>query len=195
MADFVTVVSGVPRSGTSLMMQMLRAGGMRLLSDAARAPDADNPRGYFELEQVKRLPRETAWLDAASGAAVKVVHALVPLLPVGPGYRVILMRRRLVEVLASQDAMLARLGHAPDPLQGARVAAVLSAQYHEVERWAGGRSDVALLVVDYNALIEDPAAGAAAVADFLGGGLDRAAMTAAVEPGLYRQRRVTPTPR
>src|ERR1022692_2693155 len=98
MDSFVTVVSGIPRSGTSLMMQMLAAGGMPVLAGELRAPDEDNPRGYFEFEPVKRTKRDPAWLREAPGKAVKVVYLLLRDLPAGYDYRVIVMRRDLNDV-------------------------------------------------------------------------------------------------
>src|SRR5688572_25986263 len=106
--DFVAVVSGLPRSGTSLMMRMIDAGGIPALTDGVRRPDADNPHGYFELEAAKRLRADAAWVDAAVGRVVKVVHWLLPHLPGRHAYRVVLMRRAMAEVLASQAAMLRR---------------------------------------------------------------------------------------
>ena len=111
--DFVTIVSGLPRSGTSLMMQMLTAGGIPALTDQARAPDESNPRGYFELEAVKETGgADRAWLADARGKAVKVIHFLLQQLPVdgSVAFRVILMQRTMNEVLASQRKMLARQG-------------------------------------------------------------------------------------
>src|SRR3569833_79554 len=107
---FITVVSGLPRSGTSMMMQMLAAGGMPMLTDGVRGPDPDNPRGYFAFGPVKRTPQDARWLAGAPGKAVKVVHSLLPALPGGYEYRVLFMLRDMHEVLASQDTMLRRLG-------------------------------------------------------------------------------------
>ena len=102
----VTIVTGVPRSGTSLVMQMLAAGGHPIASDGVRRADADNPRGYFELEAARRLARDASWLPELAGRALKLVHTLVPSLPTTLQYRVLLVRRRLDEVLDSQRAML-----------------------------------------------------------------------------------------
>ena len=185
---YVTVVSGVPRSGTSLMMQMLGAGGLALLTDGRRGPDQDNPRGYLEYEPVKRLRRDASWLGAAAGRAVKVVHALVPSLPPDRDYRLILMRRDLREVAASQRAMLERRGAAADELPDERLVEILAAQLDEVERWAQAQPRVDVLRVEYGALLSDPKAGAARVARFLGGGLDVDAMAKIVDPALHRAR-------
>src|SRR5947208_15012411 len=104
----ITIVTGLPRSGTSVMMQMLSAGGLPPLTDGLRQPDEDNPRGYFEFEPVKQIRRDTAWLQLAVGKAVKMVHLLLPELPLDQNhrYRVIMMRRDLSDVLASQNKML-----------------------------------------------------------------------------------------
>lgn len=186
MRDFVTVVSGVPRSGTSLMMQMLAAGGLPVLRDDARPPDAHNPRGYYELAAVKRTARDPSWVREAPGRAVKVVHALLPSLPAGPSYRVVLMQRRLDEVIASQRAMLP-VAEVDVPAE-ARLAELFAAQLEAARRWAAGGPGRRLLEVEHAALLRDPAAGAAAVARFLDGGLDERAMAATVDPALHRQR-------
>jgi hypothetical protein len=185
---FVTVVSGAPRSGTSLMMQMLGAGGMELLTDGVRRADRDNPRGYFELEAVRRLPEDSGWLERAVGKAVKVVHLLVPRLPERHRYRVLLMRRDWREVLASQRAMLERQGGAPAGPGDPRLAEIFAAQLEEVVRWAARRPGTRLLEVDYNELVRRPLAVAREAAAFLGGSLDARDMAAAVLPSLWRQR-------
>src|SRR5512134_4034770 len=111
----ITVVTGLPRAGTSLVMQMLVAGGVPILVDGARPADADNPRGYLEFAPVKRLREDASWLPRARGRAVKVVVPLVCDLPPSERYRVLLVERDVREVLASQRTMLAGRGHAPDP--------------------------------------------------------------------------------
>ena len=183
------VATGVPRSGTSLLMQVLAAGGVPLLADAARSPDSDNPLGYFEWAPAKRLPRESGWVGEARGRAVKVVHALVPSLPPGPRYRVLLVRRAWPEVLASQAAMLARRGEGVPALADERLVAVYEAQLAEVDAWARARN-APLLEVLHGRLLAAPGAACAEIAAFVGGGLDVAAMARAVVPALHRRRGV-----
>jgi len=191
---FVTIVSGPPRSGTSLAMQMLEAGGIAPLQDGARPPDAGNPRGYYELAAVKRLPDATGWLARAPGRALKVVHALVDRLPAGPRYRVLWMERDLGEVVRSQNALLERLGRAPgEGLSDARVAEILAAQLARAAEALDARADVERLVVSHAELLARPARTAARVNAFLGGGLDEAAMAAAVDPDLHRVRASEPS--
>lgn len=184
--SFVTVVAGVPRSGTSLLMQMLDAGGLPPLCDEARPPDAHNPRGYFEYAAVKELRRDAGWLHLAVGHAVKVAHVLLPALPEGFDYRLLLLRRDLREVVASQQAML---GPEPAATPGPeRLAEIFRQQLDELESWAEARARVEWQRVEHAELLAQPQRAAERVARFLGGGLDVAAMAATVDPALHRQR-------
>jgi len=108
----ITIVSGLPRSGTSLMMQMLSAGGLPVLSDGERKADTDNPKGYLEWERIKQLPKDSSLIAEAEGKVVKVISQLILSLPPGHEYRVVFMERPLPEVLKSQDEMLRRRGNA-----------------------------------------------------------------------------------
>ena len=186
--DFVTVVTGLPRSGTSLMMQMLSAGGIRPLTDQVRAPDESNPRGYFEFEPVKRLPADPCWLAQARGHAVKIIHVLVPHLPVDGTlrYRVILMRRDMQEILASQRAMLERQGKKSE--DETLLVRAYRAQLSSLEEWLRTREQFSTLSIDHRDLIENPRAAAIEIDNFLDGGLDIEAMVHVVDPALYRQR-------
>jgi LPS sulfotransferase NodH len=183
-----TLVTGTPRSGTSLVMQMLRAGGMPLLCDDARAADADNPRGYFEYDAVRRTPQDLAWLDAAAGRAVKVVHALVPCLPAGRLYRVIDVWRPPDEVLASQRAMLRRTGAPTQAEDPALLERAFRSQREAMERWALRVAGAPLLRLEYPELVQDPVAAAERLLRFVGEDLDARAMAEGVDPSLYRQR-------
>lgn len=123
----IIVVSGLPRSGTSLMMKMLAAGGLPLLVDGLRVPDDDNPEGYFEFEQVKALASgDHTWLPEAQGCAVKIISSLLKFLPEAYFYRVILMQRHMSEVLASQHRMLIRRGEPVDTLSDEKLGRDLS---------------------------------------------------------------------
>jgi hypothetical protein len=184
---FLTIVSGLPRSGTSLMMTMLEAGGLPVLVDHVREADVDNPRGYYEFEPVKSLKDDASWVAPALGKAVKMVYLLLMDLPTDQEYRVLFMRRELAEVLASQRAMLDRMGKAPPP-DDARMAALFRDQLARSDAWVRGRPNFRLLDVSYNALVADPAPILAEVDRFLGGGLDLDAMARVVDPSLYRNR-------
>jgi hypothetical protein len=186
----IVVVSGLPRSGTSLMMQMLQAGGLEILTDAQRAPDGSNPKGYFELEAVKDLDKggRPEWLSAARGKAVKVVSPLVRRLPSAYDYRVIFMQRDLDELVASQNRMLADRGTPQDDEQNDRIKGLYRAHVDETLRILRARPRVATLVVDHAEAVARPAEAAARVNDFLGGRLDVTRMAAAADPALYRNR-------
>ncbi len=182
----ITIVSGLPRSGTSLMMQMLAAGGMELLTDHERKPDADNPRGYCEWEPAKLLPQQPELIDAAEGKAVKVISQLLPFLPEGHSYKVLFMERPMAEVLASQKEMLRRRG-AVDPAKDDVIAALFTKHLKEIRDRIAGR--MAVFFVSYPKLVSEPMSVAEAVRDFLGINLDVKAMAAQADPGLYRNRR------
>ena len=146
----VTIVSGLPRSGTSLMMQMLAAGGIPPMTDALRAADPSNPRGYLELEAVKKLKADRSWLPQARGKAVKIIHLLLADLASAPPdedglpleFRVVMMRRPIAEIVASQRAMLSRQGKVSAALPDAQLAKIFTEQLARVERLAGGQTGI-----------------------------------------------------
>lgn len=186
--DFVTVVSGLPRSGTSLMMQMLHAGGLPTVSDGVRQPDASNPRGYFEDERVKRLRSDRSWLPEARGHAVKIIHLLLRelLLDGSLQYRIVFMERPLDEVLASQQAMLLRGG--AKPAEAALLRKAFETQLSQLDTWIAAQPLLTVMRMPYHEVLREPATAAQALDDFLGGGLDVAAMALAVDPALHRER-------
>jgi len=188
-ARAVTIVSGLPRSGTSMMMRMLAAGGKEVFTDNVRTADADNPKGYFECEKVKNLAREADWLAEAEGKAVKIISHLLPCLPDGLACDIIFMRRAIEEVLASQKKMLERAGETRDDGPEAVMAAKFAMHLRKTERLLAGRPGTRVLMVAYADVLASPLAEARRVADFLGGGLDPLAMSAEVDPALYRNRK------
>jgi hypothetical protein len=191
----VTIVSGLPRSGTSLMMQMLQAGGMMLLSDGRRVPDEHNPCGYFEHESVKHSHRDLSWLTQAEGKAVKVIHLLLRQLPSDRNYQVIFMLRDLDEVVASQRVMLQQQGLSPARLTDADLARVFAQQLDQVGHWLREQPNFRVLYVHYQDVIGHPAVAAKQINHFLGGNLRAASMAGAVNPSLHRQRQGASGPR
>jgi hypothetical protein len=186
----IVIVSGLPRSGTSMMMKMLEAGGVPVMSDGERGADVDNPKGYFEYERVKDLEKETdkSYVSLGRGKALKVISFLIRFLPDDNDYRVIFMRRDLDEVLDSQDKMIKRLGTAD---ADAKREAMKEAYRNDIVRTrlhCRKLPNFELLEVHYKATIQEPAATARAVNAFLGGRLDEAAMARAVDESLYRNR-------
>ena len=186
--EVITVVSGLPRSGTSMMMQMLHAGGFSCLTDGLRKTDADNPRGYFEYEKVKRLRTDRSWLPEAKGKAVKIIAQLLPFLPPQFDYRVVFMVRDLDEVIASQNRMLERQSRSGGDLSDERLRQVFDRQVREVKQMLADRNIPTLYVAHADAL-ERPMKVAGQLKDFLGGVLDQHAMAGVVDPDLYRQQR------
>ncbi len=188
--DTIVVVSGLPRSGTSMMMQMLEAGGMGVLTDGLRAADEDNLNGYFEFEKVKALKSDVSWLPEARGRAVKIISELLKYLPDTFEYRIIFVRRALEEVLASQDRMLVRRGVQPGgQAENTEIARVFRRHLQETEAWLSGCPGFRTLYTEHRRILAESAREAARVNAFLDHRLDEAAMAASVDPTLYRQRR------
>ncbi len=189
-ANYITIVSGLPRSGTSMMMKMLEAGGMEVVTDDIRRPDEDNPKGYYEFEQVKRIKDDQSWLPDCQGKAVKMVSRLLFDLPESWHYKIIFMRRKLEEILASQRKMLRRRGKQPPSEQEDKeMAALFRKHLDHMERWAQQQSHMDILWVNYNTTIQEPEQTACTVNDFLDHDLNVEKMVAVVDTSLYRQRR------
>jgi hypothetical protein len=186
---FVTVVSGLPRSGTSMMMKVLEAGGLPVVTDEQRTADEDNPKGYFELERVKQLDKgDTAWVADAQGKVVKVISALLEYLPASYTYRVVFIRREMSEILASQKKMLERRGEATDRVGDEELARLFAKHLQKVETWLRGQPNFSVLYVDYNKMLADPTPFVRQVNQFLGNTLDEQKMAVMVDPALYRNR-------
>jgi len=185
----IVIVSGLPRSGTSLMMQMLKAGGMPLLVDDQRPADADNPNGYWEYEPVKHLQQDNTWMPQAEGKAVKVVSALLQYLPRHHTYKIIFMHRPMQEVLASQAVMLQRRGTQGGKADDQTLATVFGQHLDHTERWLAMQTHMTVLSVNYHDTLASPIDTATRVADFIALPLLVEAMAHAVDPRLHRQRR------
>jgi len=184
----ITIVSGLPRSGTSLMMQMLVAGGMTPLSDGERVADADNPRGYLEWERIKTLPNDPCCIAEAEGKVVKVISRLLLSLPSGHDYRVIFMQRPLPEVLASQDEMMRRRGTFKEGANPAAMAAAFEKHLREVYAWLENKPGVKSIRVPYHDALKQTEEISRNIAEFLGLPLDIGAMIQQVDASLYRNR-------
>jgi len=185
---FITVVSGLPRSGTSMMMQVIEAGGIPVLTDNIRKKDEDNPEGYYEFEPVKRTKDNPSWVSAAQGKAVKMVYSLLYDLPDEYAYRVIFMRRNIDEVLASQKVMLERTGRKGAQVSDEKLAELFKVQLKKFDYWIATRKNFSILSVDYKDMVASPKAQCERIHRFLGGILDVDAAIAAVNPSLYRKR-------
>jgi hypothetical protein len=186
MHNEIIIVSGLPRSGTSLMMQMLDKGDVDVVSDDIRTADTDNPRGYYEFERVKKIKEDLSWLPATRGKAFKMVSQLLYELPSSERYRVIFMERDLDEMILSQEKMLSRLNQKAAP--GAVIKPAFHRHLERIREWLAGQRNIEVLYVSYNDLVERPQTQAERVSAFLGGKADTASMARAVDPSLYRNR-------
>ena len=170
------------------MMQMLAAGGMRVLTDGQRTADPDNPRGYFEWERIKRLPQEPQCVAEAEGKVVKVISQLIFALPNNRDYRIIFIERPLAEVVASQAEMIRRRGTTGATLGEAALIAALQTHLNQVSTWLDRLSGAKVYRVDYHKVLREPQDAAQAIQRFLDLPLDTEAMVRQVDLSLYRQR-------
>ena len=194
----VIVVSGLPRSGTSMMMKMLDATALPIMTDHERTADEDNPKGYFEYERVKSLGEETdkSWVREARGKVLKVISHLLEALPDDNFYRVVLMRRDFDEIIASQNKMLVRRSE-ENPIEDAAAKEAYIRHLVDVRFMVRKRPNFEMLEVHFTQALQAPQTFVSEVKSFLGGKLDTGAMRAVVDPDLYRNRKpdlVRPSP-
>ena len=186
----IYVVSGLPRSGTSMMMKMLEAGGLKPLTDNIRSADDDNLQGYYEFERVKAMKDgDTAWVGDAQGKVVKVISALLENLPADYNYKIIFMEREMMEILASQRKMLERRGKPGNPAEDGKFAELYGKHLEKIKAWLTGRSNMDVLYVRYNEMIAHPMEYASKVAEFLGTPMNVKAMEEVPQEQYYRQRK------
>ena len=187
----INIVSGLPRSGTSLMMQMLEAGGLEVFSDQKREADESNPKGYYEHEAVKSLKRNRAFLKEANGKTVKVIAQLLTSLPMTYRYRIVFMERNLLEVITSQQKMLQREGK---KVKTDTLPLNLLRQYEStlenVKKWAANQPNIEILYVTYADIVQSPFLQAILVNDFFEGTLDVEKMSKIVDAALYREKSI-----
>ena len=170
------------------MMQMLAAGGMTALTDGERQADPDNPRGYFEWERVKLLPKQPECIAEAEGKVVKVISQLLFALPAGRTYQIIFMQRPLAEVVASQAEMIRRRGTTGAALAPAALIAGLGAHLNQVNAWLKDKANISVCRVEHRDVLREPLQTAQSIQQFLECTLDLVAMTQQVDASLYRQR-------
>lgn len=184
---FITIVSGLPRSGTSMMMQMLEKGGIPALTDGFRKADDDNPLGYYEFEAVKRMDKDTSWLPQAYEKVVKIIYAFLYFLPRDYKYKVIFMKRNLDDVVASQKVML-RNRQERDRVGDEQLIHLFQEHLQRLDAWIRHQDNFNIQYLEYDDVLADPAGAALNISRFLGRPLDLSAMIQAVEPSLHRNR-------
>lgn len=187
--DSVIVVSGLPRSGTSMMMKMLEAGGLQIVTDNERKPDEDNPKGYYELEIVKKLRHgDVSWIPNTKGKVVKIIASLIEYLPEDIEFKVIFMERSMSEILASQKKMLERRGENPDKISDDQLAQIFSNHLVSVFGLMDSQKNINYIKADYNQLIVDPESMLKKIIELLNYPLNIEEMKSIVDPILYRQK-------
>ena len=184
---FVTVVSGLPRSGTSMMMRMLERGGLPILTDGFRKADEDNPLGYYEFEPVKRLDRDVSWLPDAYNKAVKIIYIFLYNLPGDHMYKVLFMKRHLHDLVASQKVMLRRREER-DRMSDQELINRFDDELRKLDLWIRHQENFNIRYLDFDEVVADPAGAALEISRFLGMQLDTEAMAQAVDPSLHRNR-------
>jgi sulfotransferase family protein len=187
----IVVVSGLPRSGTSMMMKMLGEGGLPIITDELRRPDSDNPNGYYELEMVRQMSvGNVSWLEDAGGKAVKVISALLENLPANYSYKIIFLERDIHEVLASQRKMLANRNEIATAGDG-EIEAQIQKHLSAMKPWLVRQPNMEVLYVNYNSLLTNPAPFCEQIAEFLDLPLNQTSMLAVPDKELYRNRKKT----
>jgi len=186
----IYVVSGLPRSGTSMMMKMLEAGGLSPMTDNIRTADDDNLQGYYEFERVKAMKEgDTAWVGDAQGKVIKVISALLEHLPSAYQYKIVFMEREMMEILASQRKMLERRGKPGNPAEDGKFAELYGKHLEKVKSWLAAQPNMSVLYVRYNEMVANPIDYAKKVAEFLGTAVNVEAMENVPQEQFYRQRK------
>lgn len=187
-SDTITIVSGLPRSGTSMMMKMIAVGGLKPLTDNIRIADDDNPKGYYEFERVKKLENDKAWLPDAKGKVVKIISMLLKHLPLDYSYKVIFILRNMDEILASQKQMLIRRKEPTDKVSDNDLAKMYRNNLQTIKTWLDREPNFEVLYVKYNEVLNNPVDSCKKVNEFLGNTLDVAKMASIIDKNLYHQR-------
>lgn len=185
----IIIVSGLPRSGTSMMMKMLEAGGIPVFIDGIRTADTDNPKGYYEFERVKQLDKgDQGWVKDSQGHVVKVISALLKHLPEEYEYHIVFMRRHMEEILASQRKMLKRRGEDPNKMDDAKMTELFEKHLVQIDKWIRAQPNMRYMQIHYSDLLAEPESNAKKVNEFLGNYLSTQAMAEVIDPDLYRNR-------
>lgn len=187
--DTVIIVSGIPRSGTSLMMQILEMAGYSILTDNKRIADINNPKGYFEYEQVKKLSQDNSWLHQARGKVVKVISHLLFQLPDNFNYKIIFMNRDMNEIIHSQQKMISEMnGIKPKNAYPAHLEIAFRKNLDRVHKWQELKSNVEFRYINYNQLIANPEKELLEISTFLGKKLDINNLVNVIDVNLYRSK-------
>ncbi len=183
------IVSGLERSGTSMLMQILHAGGVPLAFDnSTRPPDESNPKGYFELEGgkiINKLMEETFSFEEFKGQFIKITAYGLKFLPAGH-YRVIYSERNIEEIMDSMEKM-ARIKDA----KRSDTRDVFVKLNKMIKDLILNREDTDVLVVNYNQILANPKDSIQEIHEFLDSSdFNLEQMVSCVDQKLYRKRRI-----
>jgi hypothetical protein len=185
--DALIIVSGLPRSGTSMMMKMLEAGGIEVVQDGIRTADPYNPGGYYEFERVKKLKENSSWIDIANGKAIKILFNFLYDLPADKHYKIIFMERNIEEVIASQNKMLERRGESQE-VSDEEIAQLFNQEVKRSKAWLAVQKNFECLYIFYSDILRDPNGAVQQLSSFLDNNLNTSGMIAVVDKSLYRNR-------
>ncbi len=188
MDNVITIVSGLPRSGTSMMMQILESGGMKVVTDNIRKINEDNPQGYYEYEMVKKIKEDSGWLKETRGKAFKMISQLLYDLPSNENYKVIFMKRKMNEILASQSKMLERMGNSKDSISDEKMGEFFDKHLSKLVDWIEGRKYIDVLYIGYNDLLVNPEEHIKILNRFLNYRLNEEKAVKVIDKSLYRNR-------
>ncbi|MHC4267335.1 MAG: sulfotransferase domain-containing protein [Planctomycetota bacterium] len=188
MDNTITIVSGLPRSGTSMMMKILEAGGMEIVTDNTRKANEDNPLGYYEYEKVKEIKEDNSWLKETRGKAFKMISQLLYDLPSNENYKVIFMQRNMNEILASQEKMLERRGNKKDEISDEKMGEFFNKHLSKIMEWLDERKYMDVLYINYNDILGNPGEQIIILNHFLNDKLDAGKAVNAIDKSLYRNR-------
>lgn len=188
MDKIITIVSGLPRSGTSMMMKILEAGSMEIMTDNIRKADEDNPLGYYEFERVKKIKKDNLWLKEAEGKVFKMVSMLLYDLPSNQNYKIIFMKRKMDEILASQRKMIERNGQNKGGVSDEEMGRLFTKHLNTIAKWIEEQNNIEVLYVSYNDFIENPIEQAKMLNRFLNSKLNINEVEKVVDRSLYRNR-------
>ena len=188
MSKRVIVISGLPRSGTSMMMQMLEAGGIEIGTDNRRKPDIHNPKGYYEIEKIKDLKNDSAWIQNMCGKAIKVISHLLYYLPLTLQYSIIFMQRDMQEILISQRKMLNRLGRDNGTVNDGSLAKKFETHLQKVNQWMKNQKNIDFLYINYNTLLVNSSPSIENIQKFLCRPVALDRMESIINLDLYRNR-------
>jgi len=187
-SKYIFIVSGLPRSGTSMMMNMLTEGGMEILTDNVRKADVDNPKGYYELEIVKNIRNDNSWLHASRGKAFKIVSELLYYLPDEHNYKVIFMRRHTDEILASQSKML-KTRTIDNNIEDEILGRAFNNAISRITRWLDSQKNIDTYYADYNKVLYDTENTVSNITKFVDLEMPIKKMISVIDPKLHRHKK------